>query len=276
MRRRLGLGNDWAYNIIKQVGNYGEIFERNVGLKTPLELARGLNALWSKGGLHLRAADPLRPTRRRPTTRAACRGRCTLGTPLAMSPRPRRSRAGRGGRAGSNATARPRGPLAAATTRASAAIVFQVLVAGCWSRCRRLHRQQHGRTTCSAPGHRLRLRLPAAPPPASTSACTLIAVQHRTSSYGRAFLVGLLNTLWSSSLGIVLATILGFIIGIAAAVAATGSCAKLAAVYVEIVRNIPLLLQLLFWYFARARRAAGACARAWRSSALLFLNNRGI
>ena len=42
---------DWAYNIIKQVGNYGEIFERNVGEKTPLGLARGLNQLWSKGGL---------------------------------------------------------------------------------------------------------------------------------------------------------------------------------------------------------------------------------
>jgi len=47
----LGLDNKWAYNIIKKVGNYGEIFERNVGVKTPLELKRGLNALWTKGGL---------------------------------------------------------------------------------------------------------------------------------------------------------------------------------------------------------------------------------
>jgi general L-amino acid transport system substrate-binding protein len=51
MGKMTGLSNDWGYNIIKQVGNYGESFERNVGLKTPLGLARGLNELWSKGGL---------------------------------------------------------------------------------------------------------------------------------------------------------------------------------------------------------------------------------
>jgi general L-amino acid transport system substrate-binding protein len=47
----IGLGNDWAYNAIKAVGNYGEIFDRNVGPDTPLGIARGVNALWSKGGL---------------------------------------------------------------------------------------------------------------------------------------------------------------------------------------------------------------------------------
>jgi len=47
----LGLSKDWAYNIIKQVGNYGEVFERNVGLNTPLKIARGLNAQWKNGGL---------------------------------------------------------------------------------------------------------------------------------------------------------------------------------------------------------------------------------
>jgi general L-amino acid transport system substrate-binding protein len=47
----LGLDNKWVYNIIKQVGNYGEIFERNVGVNTPLGLERGLNALWTNGGL---------------------------------------------------------------------------------------------------------------------------------------------------------------------------------------------------------------------------------
>jgi general L-amino acid transport system substrate-binding protein len=49
--QQLGLGPDWAFSIVKQVGNYGESFERNVGEKTPLRLARGLNQLWSKGGL---------------------------------------------------------------------------------------------------------------------------------------------------------------------------------------------------------------------------------
>jgi general L-amino acid transport system substrate-binding protein len=47
----MGLTNDWAYRIIKNVGNYGESFERNVGQGSPLKIARGLNALWTKGGL---------------------------------------------------------------------------------------------------------------------------------------------------------------------------------------------------------------------------------
>ena len=47
----LGLDEKWAYNIVKMVGNYGEVFERNVGLNTPLKLARGLNAQWVDGGL---------------------------------------------------------------------------------------------------------------------------------------------------------------------------------------------------------------------------------
>src|ERR1700722_8039619 len=47
----MGLTNDWAYRIIKAVGNYGEVFERNVGQGSSLKIARGLNALWTKGGL---------------------------------------------------------------------------------------------------------------------------------------------------------------------------------------------------------------------------------
>lgn len=51
----IGLGPDWAYNILKQVGNYGEAFERNVGKSSPLGLDRGLNALWTQGGLQYAA-----------------------------------------------------------------------------------------------------------------------------------------------------------------------------------------------------------------------------
>jgi general L-amino acid transport system substrate-binding protein len=54
----LGLDKDWAYRPLKQVGNYGEIFERNVGPKSPLKLPRGANNLWSKGGLQY--APPVR------------------------------------------------------------------------------------------------------------------------------------------------------------------------------------------------------------------------
>jgi general L-amino acid transport system substrate-binding protein len=49
--KALGLDEKWAYNIIKQIGNYGEVFERNVGVNTPLKLERGLNDLWTRGGL---------------------------------------------------------------------------------------------------------------------------------------------------------------------------------------------------------------------------------
>jgi general L-amino acid transport system substrate-binding protein len=47
----IGLTNNWAYRVVKHIGNYGESFERNVGQGSPLKIARGLNALWTKGGL---------------------------------------------------------------------------------------------------------------------------------------------------------------------------------------------------------------------------------
>jgi general L-amino acid transport system permease protein len=69
------------------------------------------------------------------------------------------------------------------------------------------------------------------------------------STYGRAFWVGLLNTLLVAVLGTIAATVLGFVIGIGR-LSSNWLIAKLAAAYVEIVRNVPLLLQLFFWYFA--------------------------
>jgi len=54
----MGLGNDWAYNIVSKVGNYGESFDANVGPNTPLGIARGINALWSAGGIQY--AAPIR------------------------------------------------------------------------------------------------------------------------------------------------------------------------------------------------------------------------
>ncbi len=56
--RDLKLDDAWAYRIVKQVGNYGEVFERNLGSQSPLKIARGLNALWSAGGLQY--APPIR------------------------------------------------------------------------------------------------------------------------------------------------------------------------------------------------------------------------
>ncbi len=51
MGKSLHLGEDWAYQIIKQLGNYGELFDRNIGKDSPLNLDRGINALWTQGGL---------------------------------------------------------------------------------------------------------------------------------------------------------------------------------------------------------------------------------
>jgi general L-amino acid transport system substrate-binding protein len=48
---KIGLPKDWAYKVVKQVGNYGEIFDRNLGANSPLGLSRGQNAIWKNGGL---------------------------------------------------------------------------------------------------------------------------------------------------------------------------------------------------------------------------------
>jgi general L-amino acid transport system substrate-binding protein len=56
--QKMGLSADWAYRIVKEVGNYGEIYERHVGEKTSLGIGRGLNALWRNGGLII--APPFR------------------------------------------------------------------------------------------------------------------------------------------------------------------------------------------------------------------------
>lgn len=93
-------------------------------------------------------------------------------------------------------------------------------------------------------------------------------------TYSRVFLVGLLNTLLVAVLGIVLATILGFVIGIAR-LSPNWLIARLAGGYVELIRNLPLLLQILFWYLA----VLGALPGPRQSISLageIFLNNRGI
>jgi len=56
--KALGLDEKWAYNILKKIGNYGDVFERNLGKNTNLKMERGLNAVWTQGGLMY--ATPLR------------------------------------------------------------------------------------------------------------------------------------------------------------------------------------------------------------------------
>lgn len=103
---------------------------------------------------------------------------------------------------------------------------------------------------------------------------TLIPYAPDVSTYGRAFVVGLLNTLLVTVLGIIFATILGFVIGIAR-LSSNFLVARLAGSYVELVRNIPLLLQLLFWYNAVLKALPGV-----RDSLAVpgggLVNNRGL
>jgi general L-amino acid transport system permease protein len=103
---------------------------------------------------------------------------------------------------------------------------------------------------------------------------TLIAYSASVSTYGRAFWVGLLNTLLVAAIGIIFATILGFIIGIAR-LSTNWLVAKAATGYVEIIRNIPLLLQLLFWYNA-VLKALPDIRESIRIPGGGFLNNRGL
>src|SRR5437764_2749684 len=102
---------------------------------------------------------------------------------------------------------------------------------------------------------------------------TLIEYSAQAGTYGRAFWVGLLNTLLVAAIGIVLATLVGFLVGIAR-LSKNFLLAKLSAGYVETIRNVPLLLQLLFWYNA-VLKALPDMRDSWTLPGSIFLNNRG-
>jgi general L-amino acid transport system permease protein len=97
---------------------------------------------------------------------------------------------------------------------------------------------------------------------------------NESDTYARVFLVGLLNTLLVAAIGIVLATILGFLVGLGR-LSRNWLVARLAGGYVELIRNLPLLFQLLFWYLA----VLGTLPGPRQSISLfgeIFLNNRGM
>jgi len=94
-----------------------------------------------------------------------------------------------------------------------------------------------------------------------------------TDTYLRAFIVGISNTLRVAVIGIVLATVIGTLVGIAR-LSANWLLSRLAAVYVEALRDIPLLLQLLFWYVLM--QGLPAARQAWKPVEGVFLSNRGL
>jgi general L-amino acid transport system permease protein len=103
---------------------------------------------------------------------------------------------------------------------------------------------------------------------------TLIAFDSQASTYGRAFWVGLFNTLLVAGIGIIIATILGFVVGIAR-LSNNWLVAKVASGYVETIRNLPLLLQLLFWYNA-VLKALPEMRESFVIPGGIYLNNRGL
>jgi general L-amino acid transport system permease protein len=94
-----------------------------------------------------------------------------------------------------------------------------------------------------------------------------------TNTYLRAFIVGVVNTLRVAVIGIVLATVLGTLIGIAR-LSSNWLLSRLAAVYVEVLRDLPLLLQLLFWYVLM--QGLPAARAAWMPIDGVYLSNRGL
>src|SRR4051794_2652994 len=92
-------------------------------------------------------------------------------------------------------------------------------------------------------------------------------------TYLRAFIVGVANTLRVAVIGIVLATVLGTMIGIAR-LSSNWLLSRLAAVYVEVLRDLPLLLQLLFWYVLM--QGLPAARAAWMPVDGVYLSNRGL
>jgi general L-amino acid transport system permease protein len=103
---------------------------------------------------------------------------------------------------------------------------------------------------------------------------TLIGYSANTSTFGRAFWVGLLNTLLVATLGIVFATVIGFLIGLGR-LSPNWLVGRLCGGYVEVIRNIPLLLQLLFWYNA-VLKALPELRGSLRLPGGVILNNRGL
>jgi general L-amino acid transport system permease protein len=102
----------------------------------------------------------------------------------------------------------------------------------------------------------------------------LIPYDASSGTYGRAFWVGLLNTLLVASIGIVLATFLGFFVGVAR-LSSNWIVSKIAMIYVEVIRNVPLLLQLFFWYNAVLKPLPNP-RQSIALPAGFLLNNRGL
>ena len=226
MGKSLGLDEKWAYNAIKGSAITARSSTGISAWTSPLKLERGYNNLWTQGRPDLRHADPLR---------SGASGRARAD--------------GDGHRSGAAA-----GPAGAVARPAVRGIVVQVLfvaavvaVGGSWSTTPLVNLRRQNIATGFGFLHR----------EAAFGIGESLIDYSPADTYFRAFLVGLTNTLYVSALGIVLATILGTVMGLAR-LSSNWLVAKLAQIYVETFRNIPLALQLLFWWGLLRESGAGA------------------
>ena len=261
MGKALGLDNKWAYNVIKQVGN-------SARCGTAISRRWACSAASTSSGRRAGCN-----TRRRSADVATQRHGRGEG---------RRSRPGRGGtracpvlpptRAWSERAPRRRRPLRLSwSDPVFARIVWQVVIVGFVGADRLVSGRQY-RPEPGGPAHRHRLRPSCSASPASRSVNRRSHYNPAVDTYGTALIIGILNTLRVAAVGIVLATILGTLIGIGR-LSGNWLLAKLTAFYVETLRDIPLLLQLFFWY--SILQTLPPPRQAWHIGSAVFLSNRG-
>jgi ABC-type amino acid transport system permease subunit len=255
MGLKLGLSNDWAYNIIKLVGNYEEVYNRNLGPDTPTYIPRGLNSLYTEGGLLY--APPfakrfikqirLRAGSLSPPSILISRGLFMTGNPTKTAiPFWRDERI-------LNILGQVALFIAASFI---GSLIYQNMMAG-------LARQ----------GTTLTYNF--------SGVCQVLTLQNpcfhtdRNSSYWQAYLAGLLNTLSVSVVGWSLSTSFWRDSGGVARLSTNFIINRLAAFYLELIRNLSLLVFLIFWYlgvFLKLPRVNQAVI--WPGD--IILTNRGV
>ncbi len=229
--QKLGLSRDWARNIVKAVGNYGEIFDRNLGPNSPIELTRGQNALWSGRRLCLMSPPFRIDACSWPSVHVECDGRLQSMldvTDLISGARTVRNR---------------RTPYAADHSSAKPAFYWRSL----------LLRRLHDLANLISNIERLNLHLGfgfLSRPAGFEIAQTPISYPEGA-TYLRAFVIAFLNTVLISAIAIVCATVLGFFVALSR-LSSNPLLSAVALAYIEAVRNIPLLVAASssFWYFA--------------------------
>ena len=239
--RASAVSNDFVVNIVKAVGNYGELFERNVGSGSRLKDRPRPEQTLEQGWHPIRAAAAIATAERAPAAQGAgalaiYRSAQRRGAEMAViSQRPgaQTSRAG-------ELSLSPRGAPGHLSDRAGRRF---------WWRCSTSLDHTIPRPTCSEAEHRLRASASSTARPASTFPRHLIAFDSlddlRPGVPGRAAQ----HAAGGGPRHRAGDRDLGFVIGIAR-LSTNWLVARLATVYVEVIRNVPLLLQLFFWYFA--------------------------